>query len=99
MRGKLPEFQQMLATRKRGSPTLVAENGTPDIGQCGRRLDEEKKWHSLGHRRRRSTSNMQLYVGRQLLDDVTLERKFGTDVTRPYLKKQADATWNSSLQV
>ena len=40
---------------------------------------EEKKWHSLGLREGRSTSTMQLYVGRQL----TLERNFGTDVTRP----------------
>ena len=43
-------FQQMLATRKRGSPTLVAENGHPDSDQCGRRMDDEKKWYSLGPR-------------------------------------------------
>ena len=34
-----------------------------------------------GHRRRR-TSNLQLYVGRQLLEHITLQRKFGTDATR-----------------
>ena len=73
-------FQQRLATRKRGSTPFVAEHDHPDLGQCGGRMDEEKKWCSLGHRRRRSTSNMQ-HVGRQLLDHFTLERKCGTDAT------------------
>ena len=82
MRGKLLQFQQMLTTRKCGSPTLVAEHGNPNFGQCGRRVDEEKKRHSLGPRRRKSTSNIQLHVDRQLLDHITLERKFGTDATR-----------------
>ena len=48
MRGEQPEFQQMLATRERGGPTMVAENGRSDSGQCGRRVDEEKKRYSLG---------------------------------------------------
>ena len=43
----------MLATRKRGSPTLVAENGNPDLGKCQRRMVEEKKWYSLGPREKR----------------------------------------------
>ena len=42
----------MLAARKRGRPTLVAENGHSDLGQCGRRMDDEKKWFSVGPRKR-----------------------------------------------
>ena len=77
-------FNRCLRQRSVGIPTLVAENGNPEIGQCGRRLDEEKKWHSLGLRERKNTSKMQLCVGRQLLDHVILERQFGTYVTRHY---------------
>ena len=63
MSGKQFRFESMLAARKRGSPALVAEDGYPDFGQCGGRMDEEKKRYSLGRRRRRSTSNMQYNVG------------------------------------
>ena len=48
MRGKLLYLQQMLSARKRGSSTIVAEDGNPDLGQCGGRMDEEKKGYSLG---------------------------------------------------
>ena len=88
MRRKLLYFQQMLATRKCGSPTIVAENGHSDLGQCGGGLDEEKKWCSLGHRRTKSTSNMKLYVGRRLLDHTTQERKCGADATRSYRRSK-----------
>ena len=85
MRRKLLQYQQTFATRKRGSPTLVAKDGNPDLGKCGGRMDEEKKWCSLGHRgRRRRSTNLQLHVGRQLLVHVTFERTFGTDATRSY---------------
>ena len=36
--------------RKRGSPAIVAEDGEPDFGQCGGRVDEEQKRCSLGCR-------------------------------------------------
>ena len=36
-----------------------------------------------GLRRREGTSDMQLYVGRQLLDYVPLQKNFGKDATRP----------------
>ena len=49
MCGKQFRFQSMLAARKRGGPTLVAEDGNPDIGQCGRRMDEAKKRRSYGY--------------------------------------------------
>ena len=41
-------FQSLLATGKRGSSTLVAEDGNPDFGQCGGRMDEAKKTGSYG---------------------------------------------------
>ena len=49
----------MFAARKRGSAALAAEDGNPDLGQCGGRLDEERSRSSLGCRRRtrRSASN------------------------------------------
>ena len=42
-------FQSMLATRKRGSPTVVAKDGNTDIGQCGGTMDEAKKRRSYGY--------------------------------------------------
>ena len=30
---------------------VVAEDGNPDVGHCGGRIDEEKKGFSLGHGR------------------------------------------------
>ena len=33
----------MLTARDRGSPTIVAEDGNPDLGQCGGRMAEEEK--------------------------------------------------------
>ena len=38
-------------SRKRGKPTFVAEDGNPDSGQCGGRMDKEKKGIHLGHGR------------------------------------------------
>ena len=49
----------------------------------------EEKWTQknmdllLDLQRRESASDMQLYVGRQLLDYVPLNKKLGTDPTRP----------------
>ena len=37
----------MLATRKRGSLTLVAKDGNTDVGHCGGRMGEAKKRCSL----------------------------------------------------
>ena len=49
MRGKQFRFQLMLVRTKRGSPTLVAKDGNPDIGQRGGRMDEAKKRCSYGN--------------------------------------------------
>ena len=65
----------MLATRKRGSTPFAAENGCPDLGQCGGGMDDIDG-------ERRIPSNMQFFVDRQLVDHITLERKFGTDAAR-----------------
>ena len=43
MCGKQFRFKSLLAARKRVSPALVAADGNPDLGQCGGRMDEEKK--------------------------------------------------------
>ena len=40
MRGKLQKLQQMLTTSKRGSTPFAAENGYPDLGQCGGGMDD-----------------------------------------------------------
>ena len=40
-------FQWMLATGERGGPSLVAEDGHSDSGQCGRRKDDEKNGYSV----------------------------------------------------
>ena len=50
-------------------------------------------WRRNGwHRWRRSASNMQFCVDRQLVDHITLERKFGTDAARSGWR-----TWNPNL--
>ena len=48
MYGKLFRLQSMLTTRKRGSSTLVAKDGYPDLGKCGGRMDETAKRCSYG---------------------------------------------------
>ena len=45
------------------------------------------------------TSNMQLYVGRQLLDHVTLKSKFWNRCFETLLKKHADGTWYPNQRV
>ena len=45
------ECVEMLTTRKRGSSTIVGEDGNTELGQCGGRMDEENKGYSLGHGR------------------------------------------------
>ena len=75
MRGKLQKLQQMLATRKRGSTPFAAENGYPDLGQCGGGMDDidgEGGVHQI----------CSFFVDRQLVDHITLERIFGTDAAR-----------------
>ena len=43
------ECVEMRATRKGGSPTLVAKDGNTDIDQRGGRIYETKKRCSYGH--------------------------------------------------
>ena len=53
--------ESTLATGKCGSSPLVAADGMSDPGQCGGRMDEEKKRSSLGCCRR-SAPTVQLHV-------------------------------------
>ena len=43
-------FNRCLRQGSVAAPALVAENGHPVLDQCGRRMDDEKKWYFLGPR-------------------------------------------------
>ena len=72
-------FQSVSPPGECRSSPFVAKDGHAAPGQCGRRVGKKKNGSPLGLRRRQGTSDLQLHVGRQLLDLVPLQKEFGTD--------------------
>ena len=73
MRGEQFLIQSMSPLRKRRSSQIVAQGGRAAPGKCGGKLDKEKNGRPFRLGRTKSTSDMQLHVGRQLLDHAPLQ--------------------------
>ena len=62
--------------------SVEAQNGSADLVECWEVVDEEKVRNYYGHMSRWVASNLQLHVGRQFIDFVTLTNTLGTDDER-----------------
>ena len=65
-------FCEMHSPRGRRSPKALAQHGHAEPGDCRARTDEEKDGCAHGNLRGTRSSDVQLYVARQLLDYVSL---------------------------
>ena len=71
-RGEHFLVQLVSPPRKRRSSQIVVKDGHAAPGKCGGELDKEKNGHPFVCGRAKGTSTLQLHVGRQLLDDMSL---------------------------
>ena len=74
-----PRLWQKMATQLLAN---VEENWTRKkrVGKCGGKLDKEEQGRLFRLGRTKSTSDMQLHVGQQLLDHDQFKRKFRTEL-------------------
>ena len=67
---------------KEASKFTVANDGCAALGLRGGKVETEKRGSLVGFRKKAKTSDVQLYVGRQLLIMSHSKKKFGKDATR-----------------
>ena len=96
VRGEQLQLQEMFTTKEAWKPHACGRRWQPRCWPVWRKSGWRKR-SSLGPQERRDTSNMQFYVSRPLLDHVTLDRKFGTDVTRPCWRSKQMGPRTSTL--
>ena len=84
--------QSMFAPKKRRSSPIVVNDGCATPSLRGGKVETEKHGSLVGLRRREGASDMQLYVGRQNLDYLPIQKIWDRCYTT-WLKKRRSGTW------
>ena len=94
-----PQLQQMLTARKRGKPTIVAEDGKPDLGQCGGRMDGEKEGLFSWTWKVKEYIKYAAACGQTTSGSCHTQKNIWSKCYGTSLKKEADGTWYPNMQV